>query len=294
MTQTYFLGANSRAGFASLYGFFPGAEDTFLHIIKGGPGTGKSGYMRRIGLAAEERGLDVHYVLCSGDPASLDGLYIPALHLAWVDGTAPHTAEPRIFGVDSDYVNLGHFCRTPFGEKDRMRLHELNSRYKQLYAEAYRALARTQRVETGAPEKSSFPELVAGDAQPVIPARCFLHALSCEGELFLWNEAKKLCKLIEPISPASLRLLSEELEQRGLPALRCPSPFDTGELEMILLPWADHGYTAGLAWRGLEPALEKLRDAKSLHDEMEALVRPYMNFAALTDYTEETLRALFG
>ena len=48
-------------------------------------------------LAAQKQGLDVHYVLCSGDPASLDGVYLPQRHLAWMDGTAPHAAEPRFF-----------------------------------------------------------------------------------------------------------------------------------------------------------------------------------------------------
>ena len=61
-----------------------------------------------------------------------------------------------------------------------------------------------------------------------------------------------------------------------------------------MIPWADRALVAGLAFRGLEPALDKLREAKSLHDEMEYLVRPYMDFAALTDYTEATLRELFG
>ena len=113
MVQHYFLGANSRDGFSSLYRFFPGSGDDYCHIIKGGPGTGKSSFMKQIGQAAEERGFDVHYVLCSGDPDSLDGVYLPALHLAWVDGTAPHVGEPRCFGVDSDYVNLGSFCPCP-------------------------------------------------------------------------------------------------------------------------------------------------------------------------------------
>lgn len=294
MTQTYFLGANSKAGFASLYRFFPGAEDTFLHIIKGGPGTGKSGFMGRIGAGAEERGLDVHYVLCSGDPASLDGVYIPALRLAWVDGTAPHAAEPRVFGVDSDYVNLGIFCRTPFEAEDRAKLSELNRRYKRLYAEAYQALAAAQRVETGAPEAPSVAELPASLACPSIPEHRFLHAVSCEGELLLWAEIKKLCKQIESVSPASLQALSEELERHGLPAVRCPSPIEPAELEMILLPWADRAFAAGAAYRGLEPALGKLREAKALHDDIEAIVRPYMDFAALTDFTETTLRTLFG
>ena len=68
MNISYFLGANSRSGFYSLYDSFPPGENTFLHIIKGGPGNGKSRFMRRIGAAAESRGLDVEYVLCSGDP----------------------------------------------------------------------------------------------------------------------------------------------------------------------------------------------------------------------------------
>ncbi|MBR4548527.1 MAG: hypothetical protein IKO83_01250 [Oscillospiraceae bacterium] len=294
MTQTYFLGANSTEGFASLYRFFPGAEDAFLHIVKGGPGTGKSSFMRRIGAAAEARGLDVHYVLCSGDPASLDGVFIPTLHLAWVDGTAPHVSEPICFGVDSDYVNLGMFCRTPFDSETSEKLKELLRRHKRLYAEAYRELKHVQRLENIALDAPELLRLPVGRACPCLPEQRFLHAFSCEGELFLWSEIKKLCKHIGSVSPASLQALSRELEQHDLPAVRCPSPLDPGELEALLIPWADRALVAGLAFRGLEPALDKLREAKSLHDEMEDLVRPYMDFAALTDYTEATLRELFG
>lgn len=294
MTQTYFLGANSKAGFSSLYRFFPGTEDAFLHIVKGGPGTGKSSFMRRIGAAAEEHGLDVHYVLCSGDPASLDGVYVPDLRLAWMDGTAPHAAEPRIFGVDCDYVNLGAFCRTPFEAKHRDQLRELNRRYKQIYAETYQALARARRSETGAPDAPPVSELPVDAACPLLPERRFLHAVSCEGELLLWAEIKKLCKLIEAVSPVSLQALSGELEQLGLPAVRCPSPLEPSELEMILLPWAGRAFAAGTVWQGLEPALVLLREAKTLHDEIEAAVHPYMDFAALEDFTETTLHTLFG
>ena len=145
MIQTYFLGANCGKGFVSLYaGFPPGGA--FLHILKGGPGTGKSGFMRRIGEAAEARGIDVHYVLCSGDPDSLDGVYIPALHQAWVDGTAPHVVEPRHFGVDSDYVNLGDFVRLPMAEKDREEVRRLTKEYRALYAEAYEKLRQAKEL----------------------------------------------------------------------------------------------------------------------------------------------------
>ena len=55
----YFLGGNTVRGFVSFYsGFCRGPED-FLWVIKGGPGCGKSSFMKTIGRAAEEKGLDV-------------------------------------------------------------------------------------------------------------------------------------------------------------------------------------------------------------------------------------------
>ena len=60
MNIHYFLGANSRRGFYSLYDSFPPGEGSFLHIIKGGPGNGKSGFMRRLAVAAEDEGGGVH------------------------------------------------------------------------------------------------------------------------------------------------------------------------------------------------------------------------------------------
>lgn len=55
MGEQYFLGANSRAGFQSLYRYFAAAEGEGLHVIKGGPGTGKSSFMRRIAAAGALR-----------------------------------------------------------------------------------------------------------------------------------------------------------------------------------------------------------------------------------------------
>ena len=105
----WFLGANSRRGFASLYRGFP-PEGAYLHIIKGGPGTGKSSLMRRIAAAARSAGLGVEYILCSGDPDSLDAVYIPELGAAWADGTAPHALEPEVFGADGAYLDTSQCC----------------------------------------------------------------------------------------------------------------------------------------------------------------------------------------
>ena len=55
MEETYFLGANSRSGFASLYRHFADEPGAFLHVIKGGTGTGKSGLPAASSTAWESR-----------------------------------------------------------------------------------------------------------------------------------------------------------------------------------------------------------------------------------------------
>mgnify|MGYP002867796410 CR=1 FL=1 len=110
ITTRYFLGANSAHGFFSLYDGFAQPEDgVFLHVIKGGPGCGKSSFMKRIGHRAEKAGQDVEYISCSGDPDSLDGVWIPALGVAYADGTAPHVLDPAYPGGGGSYLDLGAF-----------------------------------------------------------------------------------------------------------------------------------------------------------------------------------------
>ena len=74
----YFLGANAPTGFYSLYDhLLPPEQARAIYILKGGPGCGKSTLMRKIGAWAQEAGLETEYILCSGDPDSLDALILP-------------------------------------------------------------------------------------------------------------------------------------------------------------------------------------------------------------------------
>ena len=54
-SRQFFLGANTGAGFVSLYSAFAAPEDgAFVWYIKGGPGNGKSTLMRRAAERAEQ------------------------------------------------------------------------------------------------------------------------------------------------------------------------------------------------------------------------------------------------
>lgn len=343
MEETYFLGANSSAGFASLYRHFAAAPGDTLHVIKGGPGTGKSGFMCRIAAAAAERGFDVESVLCSGDPDSLDGVYIPALRQGWVDGTAPHTLDPAHFGADGDYVDLGRFCRLPLRETDRARVLALHEAYKGRYAAAYRwlaaagalrAAARTAALPADAEQKlrrrlSGILRRAAPRGAGGTEEKRFLSAVSCRGELQLGLPERYAAVYRldggRGLAPEALRIAAEEAAARGLDRILCVSPLCPEELEGLLLPQAGLAFVAGerypeggrgirldallpppepeekrmrrhaaqLQRSALDAAVEQLRRAKELHDALEAVYRPYMDFAALTAYTEQTLRAIF-
>lgn len=90
-----FLGANSPVGFVSQFERAYNLTDGWrVYIIKGGPGTGKSSFMKKAANQAEKQGL-LHYVAyCSSDPLSVDAVVIPEIRIMIADGTAPHAMCP--------------------------------------------------------------------------------------------------------------------------------------------------------------------------------------------------------
>ncbi len=104
----FFAGANSARGFINFFSDIC-ASYKRIYILKGGSGCGKSSFMKSIASKAEARGDDVQRIYCSSDPQSLDGVLLPAQSVAVVDGTAPHTMEPRMAGAADVLVDLGEF-----------------------------------------------------------------------------------------------------------------------------------------------------------------------------------------
>ena len=107
--QKFFLGANSADGFISHFSdsYIPGEWKAY--IIKGGPGSGKSSFMKYIAAKATDRGYTVILTPCSSDPQSLDGVIIEELKTVILDGTAPHVVEPSLPGACENIINLGEF-----------------------------------------------------------------------------------------------------------------------------------------------------------------------------------------
>ena len=73
----YFLSALTGAGYYALHRQFLRPPQRYFCILKGGPGCGKSTFLKRVGDAGRAAGLAVVRLHCAGDPASLDGVYFP-------------------------------------------------------------------------------------------------------------------------------------------------------------------------------------------------------------------------
>lgn len=108
--QRYFLGGNTAVGF---YGFYEREIDASCKaiLIKGGAGTGKSSLMKHISRECGARGIEREEWYCSGDPDSLDGVFMPDKKLLVMDATAPHLFDPKMPIVKEKIVNLAdHIC----------------------------------------------------------------------------------------------------------------------------------------------------------------------------------------
>ncbi len=106
----YFLAANSGAGFISMFDACYNAKDGWkAYIIKGGPGTGKSSFMKYTIKRAAEKGEDFISVPCSSDPNSLDAVIFPNRKAVIMDGTSPHTVDPKYPAVCEEILDFGSF-----------------------------------------------------------------------------------------------------------------------------------------------------------------------------------------
>ncbi|WP_425446644.1 ATPase [Dethiothermospora halolimnae] len=85
-----FPGGNTSKGFYSYYDNIIEKDANRIFILKGGPGTGKSSLMKSIGKEMLNKGYDIEYHHCSSDNGSIDGVVVPKLKVAMIDGTAPH------------------------------------------------------------------------------------------------------------------------------------------------------------------------------------------------------------
>ncbi len=136
-----FAGSNSSKGFFSYFEHIIKPENANrIYILKGGPGVGKSSFIKKFGIKISSLGHEVEYIHCSSDENSLDGLVVPDLKIAFVDGTAPHLVDPKLPGAVDEIINLGAYLDNDNLEKHKEQIIQINKNKSELYKSAYRYL----------------------------------------------------------------------------------------------------------------------------------------------------------
>ena len=138
MTRHYFPGNNTPQGFFSYYNYILGQREANRIIcLKGGPGTGKSTFLKNIGKQLEAAGLSVDYLHCSADENSLDGILIPDKQIAMVDGTSPHVIDPMTPGAVDSILNFGDFWNDKMIGEEKEQIMQHNEACSRWYRIGY-------------------------------------------------------------------------------------------------------------------------------------------------------------
>ncbi len=140
----YFAAANTYNGFKSYFDdVFRSRDYERIFVLKGGPGTGKSSFMRRASALGYEKGCRVEEIYCSSDPNSLDGVIIESngKMIAILDGTAPHQRDAKIPGAIDELINLGEAWDSTWLSVSREKILELSDEKSSAYKTAYSYLS---------------------------------------------------------------------------------------------------------------------------------------------------------
>lgn len=139
MIYNTFTAANTAKGFFSYFdGLINDPKLKRVYLIKGGPGSGKSTFMKKISQNAEEKGYTVERIYCSGDYTSLDGVRIEELKIVIIDATSPHAYDMGCPGAKDSIIDLSKFWDENKLSQNRAEIERLfgiiSAKYKSVYA----------------------------------------------------------------------------------------------------------------------------------------------------------------
>ena len=263
----YFAGGNTPSGFADYFeGIVPRAEAEHFYCIKGGPGVGKSTFMKRAGERCEKEGYTVEYFHCPSDPRSLDGVFIKELKVAYVDGTAPHIKDPEYPGAVDTIIDFGAFFNTDELKKNRKEIICLTDAVSERFANAKSKLKpvgiifnNVERIYEKDKNSKNIISLchklasdIFGDSRGTNGGvrKLFLTALTPDGIINYAGETLKCEKtyILDAVcgdcSKEIMKYLADEAARREIYAelFYCPlDPF--GKIDHIYLPGSDTAIT---------------------------------------------------
>lgn len=255
-----FFGCNSAEGFHTFFNFLPNLDNAKMIIVKGGPGTGKSTFINRIGEAFSTQGYELEYQHCSLDPESYDAVTIPEIRSVVVAATGHHVFDPRNPGAVDEILNLGEYWDINGIRKHREEIIAINAASERKFHKVYRQL-KAARLLLGNAESVSAAALdprrlyaleqticdllppANSDGSYGAERHCFISSITPLGEVHLaaslLRENTRVVGLVgEPGSGRSelLKQVGRQAQLRGLSVEYYHKPIDPTVLEHVHIP----------------------------------------------------------
>lgn len=244
----FFLGANTPLGFFSLFDqLYNPNENWFCHILKGGPGTGKSTLMKKIAEKSRKKNIKYELIRCSSDPKSLDAVILEDLKKCFVDGTSPHTIDPIYPGISDEIINLGEYWNKKSLNKSRekiiklykenSKLHTISKKYLTAFGYAYDYNSNIAKESINYKKLKKFCEKFA---KQILKAENengneklrFISSITPDGYIYLEKNIEVLCDKVFIIEDSYnflgnyiLSFLRDYALNLNHSIITCPSPF---------------------------------------------------------------------
>lgn len=148
MVLDTFTAANTSNGFFSYFDELINDKDiNHVFLIKGGPGCGKSTFMKNVAKKYIQEGYDIERIFCSSDCKSLDGIKISDKGIVIIDATAPHAYDMRYPGVRHSIIDLSRFWDENKLYTNKKEITQLFDNISESYKVVYHLLKAAGAIE---------------------------------------------------------------------------------------------------------------------------------------------------
>jgi len=177
-----------------------------VFVLKGAPGTGKSTFIRLLGESFSDQGYEVEFWVSADDPVSPEGVFIPQLKAAVVNGSLSSPIDPSYPGVTGDIIYLGDYWDKNILQDYSQEIINLYEEHEQHRQQATLVLKRAAEVRDSIKKKTAaylnlgrLQELVGQLAKEILDTgsaekHYFASAVTAEGMINYIDEISSFCK----------------------------------------------------------------------------------------------------